>query len=80
MKIFIKVKTGAKENKITPPAPRLIPEVEEWWGISVKEPPIEGRANEAVTKLLAKHLNVPRSQIHLVSGARSKRKMFEISE
>lgn len=78
MRIFVKAKTGAQENKITPPVLKLLPDKMEYYTISVKEPPIEGRANEAITKLLAEYLKVPRSQIKLISGATSKRKVFEI--
>jgi len=80
MKIFVKAKTGAKENKVTPPPLRLIPEAEEWYTVSVKERPVEGRANEAITKLLAKHFRVLRAQVRLISGATSKRKIFEIRD
>lgn len=78
MKIFIKAKTGQKENKVTPPPLKLIPEKEEWYTVSTKERPVEGKANESITKLLAEHFGVPRSQVRLVSGAVAKRKVFEI--
>jgi len=44
----------------------------------VKERPVEGRANEAIIKLLAGHFRISRSQVKLISGAVSKRKVFEI--
>ncbi|OHA92216.1 MAG: hypothetical protein A3J09_01910 [Candidatus Zambryskibacteria bacterium RIFCSPLOWO2_02_FULL_51_21] len=78
MKIFVKAKTGAKENKVTPPPLRLVPGEEEWYTVSVKERPVEGRANEAITKLLAEYFKTPRSNVRLLSGAASKRKVFEI--
>ena len=80
MKIFVKAKTGAKENKVTPPLLKLMPETEEYYIVSVKERPVEGRANEAITKLLAEHFEVSRSQVLLISGATSKRKVFEIKD
>jgi uncharacterized protein len=46
--------------------------------IYVKEPPLEGRANLAVKKALAEHLNLPKSQIILIRGEKSKQKTFEI--
>ena len=78
MKIFVKAKTGQKENKVTPPPLRLLAEAEEWYTVSVKERPIHGQANEAITTLLAEHFSVSRSQVQLVTGAISKRKVFEI--
>ncbi|MDO8565436.1 MAG: DUF167 domain-containing protein [bacterium] len=77
-RIFVKAKTGQKENKVTPPPLRLLAEAEEWYTVSVKEKPVEGRANGAITKLLAEYFKIPRSQIRLVTGATSKRKVFEI--
>ncbi len=80
MKIFVKVKTGQKENKVTPPPLKLMPDEEEWYAISVKERPVEGRANEAITKLLAEYFNISRSRIRLISGAVSNRKVFEVRD
>ena len=80
MKIFVKTKPGAKENRVTPPPLKLIPDAEEWYTVSVKERPVEGRANEAITKLLAEYFQVPRSQVRLISGATSKRKVFSVGK
>lgn len=46
--------------------------------IYTKAPAIEGRANAAVIKLLAKYFGVPQSGVRLVRGARAKRKVFLI--
>jgi uncharacterized protein len=46
--------------------------------IYVQERAVEGKANEAVVKLLAKHLGVPRNRIELVSGATSRLKRFRV--
>jgi uncharacterized protein len=46
----------------------------------VREPAVEGKANDAVIKLLAKHLGVPRSRVELISGATSRVKRFRVSE
>ena len=78
MKIFVKAKPGAKEDKVIPPPLTLMKQEEEWYTVSVKERPVEGRANEAITNLLAKHFDISRSQIKLISGANAKRKVFEI--
>ena len=85
MKIFVKAKAGAKEEKVIPPMPKLwanedknSPE-KEWFTVWVKEPPVQGRANIAIGKALAKYFKVSPSQITLVSGHTSKQKVFEIS-
>lgn len=46
--------------------------------VYVKAPAIEGRANAAAIKLLAKHFKVALSKVKLVRGATSKYKIFEI--
>lgn len=40
--------------------------------------PENGKANAAVVKLLAKALNVPKSQLELVRGARGRDKVFRV--
>jgi len=46
--------------------------------IKVAAPPEGGRANEAVTELLASTLGVPRAAVNLVAGATSRTKRFRI--
>jgi uncharacterized protein len=46
--------------------------------IAVHAPPVEGRANEAVTEFLAAVFGVPRSRVELVSGAQSRSKVFAL--
>ena len=48
--------------------------------IYIKAPAIEGRANVAATKLLAKHFGVAPSNVNLLRGATSKNKIFEIDD
>jgi uncharacterized protein len=47
--------------------------------IYVREPAVDGKANNAVIRLLAAHLQLPRSRAELVSGAKSRLKRFRIS-
>ncbi|QVI25454.1 DUF167 domain-containing protein [Mycolicibacterium neoaurum] len=47
--------------------------------VYVPERAVDGKANEAVTKLLAAHLGVPRSRLELVSGATARVKRFRIA-
>lgn len=46
--------------------------------IYTKAPAIEGQANVAAIKLLAKYFGVPQSGVKLVRGATSKHKVFNI--
>ena len=48
--------------------------------IYTKAPAIEGRANMAAAKLLAKHFGAASSKVKLVRGVASKYKVFEIDK
>lgn len=48
--------------------------------VYTKAPAIEGRANMAAVKLLAKHFGVAPSKVKLVRGAASKYKVFEVDK
>lgn len=82
MRIFVKAKPGAKEEKVEIEKPQQslwqIDEKDLHLKVSVKERPIEGRANEAIKKALVKYLNISNSQLTLISGATSKNKVFEV--
>jgi uncharacterized protein len=49
------------------------------WKLRVTEPPEDGRANEAVVRLLADTLSVPRSAVTLVSGHTGRDKIVELA-
>lgn len=70
MRLFVTVKTNAREERVTQ-------EDATHFAISVKVLPIEGRANKAIAKALAKFLGIAPSRLTLVSGASSKRKVFD---
>lgn len=46
--------------------------------VRVTAPPADGRANEAVLRLLAAALGLPKSQLALVRGARGRDKTFRV--
>jgi uncharacterized protein len=46
--------------------------------IKITTPPVEGRANKAVIKLLAKALGLPPSALHITRGESSREKLIEI--
>lgn len=46
--------------------------------VYVNEPPLEGKANRAVTEALAEYFRVAKGKVVLVSGEKSKNKVFEI--
>jgi uncharacterized protein (TIGR00251 family) len=49
------------------------------WKIRVAAPPEGGRANDAVVRLLAETLSVPRAAVKLVSGQTARDKLVELS-
>lgn len=71
MKIFIKAKPGAGENKI-----EKISETN--FIVSVKEPPVKGKANRAIINLLAEYFNVPPLRVKIIAGSTSRQKIIEI--
>jgi uncharacterized protein YggU (UPF0235/DUF167 family) len=80
MRIFVKAKAGAKENKVVPPLLKLIKEEgeKEYYIVHVKEPPRGGLANDAIRKALAKFFKVSSSDVQMISGSTSKTKVYEI--
>jgi hypothetical protein len=83
MKIIVKAKTKAKVEKverITQPTLDLEKNKTETiiYKVSVKEAPVDGRANEAIIKALAKYFDISPSSISLITGQTSKQKVFEI--
>lgn len=83
MRIIVKAKPNAKKehvellSKLTLNFDNTIPEPDVY-KVLVKEPPVGGRANEAITKALAKHFNISSSKVILISGDFSKQKIFDI--
>ena len=72
MKIIVKVKPGAKIDKLE--------KVDEANYVAyVKEPPIDGRANAALIKLLAQHFDISPSLIEIISGYMARTKVIEIN-
>lgn len=46
----------------------------------VAEPAVEGAANRALIRAVAEVLGVHRSQLRLVSGERSRQKLFDVDQ
>ncbi len=69
----VKVKPNAKQQKIEELADGSL-------NIHLKSPPLDGKANEELIKLLAKKFAVPKSSIRIKSGATSRQKLIEIDD
>ena len=71
MYIKVKVHSGEKKTLLKQKAPDTF----EVW---VKAPAERGLANEAVRLLLGEHLGTEPKKLHLIKGATSPAKIFEI--
>lgn len=79
MKIFVKAKPGAREEKVEQlPAENCSGEMN--FVVWVKEPPSDGKANRAIEKALAKHFGIPQYKAVVIKGHSSKQKIVEIAE
>lgn len=72
MKIFIIAKPNAREDKV-----EKINNTH--FIVWTTEPPVKGRANFAIIKLLAEYLKISRLKIKIVSGWTSKQKVIELN-
>ncbi|MBW4446805.1 MAG: DUF167 domain-containing protein [Hassallia sp. WJT32-NPBG1] len=67
----IKVKPNSKQQKIEEqPDGSLI--------VHLKSPPVDGKANEELIKLLSEKFDVPKCHITIKSGLSSRQKLVEI--
>ena len=71
MKIFVKAKPNAREEEV-------LKVDENHFVVAVKEPPVGGRANEAIVKALSEYFKIPKSQVRITSGHTSRQKVVEI--
>jgi len=71
MKIFVRVKTKAREEKV-----KKIDDIN--FTVSVKQAPEKGKANLAVVKALADYFDVNQSAVEIISGSTSKLKIINI--
>lgn len=70
MRIGVRVVPRSSRNEIT------------WEGENLKvyltAPPVDGAANQALLKLLAERLGIPRRSLRIVQGASGRQKVLEI--
>jgi len=72
IQVKVKVKPNSRTAEVSREGDSFI--------VKVKEPPREGRANQAVIKLLAEHFGIPQSQVRILSGLKSRNKVIEVAE
>ena len=71
MRIFIKAKPAAKEEFM-----RKIDETH--FIVETREPPLQNRANLAITGMLARYFGVELGKVRMIKGFRERNKIFEI--
>ena len=71
MKVSVKVKASAKENKVEEVGKNQ-------FLVKVKAPAKEGKANKEVIEVLAQHFKVPKSCVTIIAGLKSNRKIVKI--
>lgn len=71
MKISVRIKPNSKSESV-----EKRPEGD--FLVRVKAPAKEGKANEALIKILSKEFSVPKSRIAIISGLGSKNKIIEV--
>ena len=71
MRINVKARPNAKEEKVE----KLD---ESSFVVSVKEPPVQGKANRAIINALAMYFGIASARVKIVSGWSSRQKVIEI--
>jgi len=71
LRIWVTVKPQARNGEV-----RKIAEAE--YIALVRAPAREGKGNEALIALLAKHFSVPKSSVKIIRGQRSRKKLVQI--
>ncbi len=69
----VKVKPNSK-------SPKIIEAEDGSLIVHLKSPPIDGKANEELIKVLADKYDIPKSYITIKSGLTSRQKLVEIEE
>lgn len=71
MLLTVKVKPNSRKNELNS-------QPDGSWIAAVAASPVDGKANDAVIRLLADHFGVPKRSIIIVSGRASRQKLIRI--
>ncbi|MBI4276255.1 DUF167 domain-containing protein [Candidatus Uhrbacteria bacterium] len=70
-RIFVSAKPGVRDESV-----EVIDATH--FRVTVKEPPVQGRANAAIVRVLSEHFHIAPSLVRIVSGYRSRQKIVEV--
>ncbi|MBE9210038.1 DUF167 domain-containing protein [Nostoc sp. LEGE 06077] len=68
----VKVKPNSRQQKVEEKADGTLT-------VYLKSPPVDGKANEELIKVLAEKFDVPKSYVSIKSGLSSRQKLIEIN-
>ena len=71
MRIYLKVIPRSSQNKLEKISEG---EYKAW----LNAPPVDGKANEALVEIVAKHFGVSKSAVTIVGGKSTRRKMVDV--
>ena len=69
----LKVKPNARQSVLVPPATPGEP-----WSAQLKAPPVDGKANEELVALVARHFGCPKSAVRIKAGAGGRMKLVQV--
>ncbi len=69
----LKVKPQARSSALSPPASAGEP-----WQAQLKSPPVDGKANEELVALVARHFGCPKSAVRIKAGAGGRMKRVQV--
>lgn len=72
-RLQVKVKPNAHESS-------LVQQEDGSWLARLKAPPVDGKANQELIALIARHFSVRKAQISIKAGASGRVKLVEIDE
>ncbi|MEK7558709.1 MAG: DUF167 domain-containing protein [Patescibacteria group bacterium] len=78
MKISVIAHPNSKKTLPAGRQARVEKDLLETLHVYVSQPPLEGKANRAVIEALAEYFKVKRNYVRLLSGEKSRVKLFEI--
>ncbi|OGZ58564.1 MAG: hypothetical protein A3B96_04340 [Candidatus Spechtbacteria bacterium RIFCSPHIGHO2_02_FULL_43_15b] len=71
MRIYVSAKPNSKENKVEKIS-------EDHFRVYVSEPPVKGRANYAIIRLLSEYFAVPPGGVRIFRGHLTREKIIDI--
>lgn len=71
MRISVKVKPGAKKDKVERVSDKEL-------SVRLKAPPKEGKANKALIDVLSEYFSIPKSRITIARGESGRNKIIDI--